>query len=1135
MKIQEFRRQIYQSKINRPQLFAYAKSIYGFEDLKKVIRLISSHSQGKYYLESSSLPKSYASLRKGKILKYSNNLVSEITWVLWSIKKYSKEIDKFLLYKSDFENALLLERYEDAKLILTAIEKEVCYSNWTLENRLLLAEKKDSTEANWLELNKLSSDISDSLMLFLAEQSSKKAEDKFSYSGYRSNFESIISSTNDSVKEYLCFKLLYPGYEGFKNYGFYVNIESVSSVIDRYIMLCDVLPEFVYEEKIIVRKIVNDLSECIKFDQKINNIINILNEDYNHNTVGNKKLFIEVLDQYTKGDYELALVMCQNEIASQPSVLEYYVIYAKSLVELGRKYTTIKLGHTIDSIIKILHDIFSINSDFNNSVEDGFKISLQLFSHDIGKQLSAIIGNYVMLRKIIENESINYYVNSKYLNPGLIGIYNNKERISASYKYDNISIEVNRLVAIGDFKEIMQHKDICEHKRVLYIVRSMHQNNKIDSIIELHESGKYNISSLKPYSKKEYYEIVYYCYYKNNQIDELVNHFVKVYFDNVNYVVKLDREFITENENFEVLSTIESTVASRLSGLDNYNIYVHYDNFLESKEVEKPLEIDWYDIKKENKEISIFFLHKICTIDVMQYSVYYDGTDDIETHRINILKLLLNIDDENTDTYIQEISDITRKSKVRSLIRDVNKGRITVNIEQIKIQELNLMKDKYARFIALQDFTIRNDTKVIDSTSKMLSDYFHKIHVNLKNDKSESNIKNDPAYAFYKLMFLELRDKFLFSKDYGLEGYLSTRIRHGTLENHLRSVFETQNLLFQSRDDKYVSDNYWTKSMNETTENDRRLVEEALNKFTVKVDTFTQNIVRDYIQIVTERKRDKERGLFDFQIPEDHFRLMYEESNISATNHTSLLNYIFDILESFLMGNLSKIRLLINTQIKDIYLNFLDELRDDLEGIDTMGSLAALSQSISRSQTDLINELNQISEWFNLSNPTTDSILDIGTVIETALKITNTIYPSENLAVKIEDLAEVPFAVGTTNMIYICRIIFDNIIKHSGLSRIDRNVKAKAEIIGTKTLALSFTNDIDENVIDKTSKSLSKVKEEWDNNKTNYDKINTEGGSGYDKIRKMMAIDMQMDKYDFNYKLNGNSVTVALYFSINLK
>jgi hypothetical protein len=1012
--------------------------------------------------------------------------------------------------KGEFEKYILLENFEQAQIILNSIEDKVCYSNWTLENKLLLEEKSNGTEANWKILNEMSYEIKDSLLQFLADQSSKKAEEKFSYSGYRSNFESIINGADPYVSEYLCYKLLYPGYTGFQNYGFYINVESISSVVDRYVNLLDVLTDLVQHDPTFVSKIVSELRLIFKEDLRLEQLYRITTAGSDFRREQNN-FVCEILNLYTEGSYSEVIKKCKQFISNEPSSLEPYILYSKSLIENGDGFLGSGISATVDSILLILYNIYSLNKEFNNSVEDGFKTSLQLFSHDLGKQLSSVIGNYVMLREKEDRDSIHHYVFSRLYNPS-ISYYTGYDYFEFNPPESFVE-KIHQAILTGSYDLINIPNIIPEHKQFLYKVKSLFMMNKFGYLVEEHRSNNSILDQMQPYSLKEYYEYVYESCVKTNSVTEAVNIYLEAYFKNNNYIVRMNRDFFRENDKLQGLSSIEAAILSYVIGNSSYNIYVQYDNYMQSKGYLLPTEIKWET--STDPEMRAFFLGKVCTTDVLQYSIEFQGPEHIQTERINVLKDLLIFDEANSESYIQQISEITRRSRVRSLIRDVNKGRISVNTQQIKEQESNLVRDKYIRFKALQEFSKNTNTKVLDSTSKLITEYFSKMYdINTNEDMGLE--KNDPAFAFYKLIFLELRDKFLFSKDFGLDGYLSTRIRHGTLANHIRSVFESQDLLFQKRSDAYVSDKNWDEFMESTVGVNISKLREIFIDFSSKVDDFTQTLVKEYIQIITERKFDKQKSLFNFAISDDQFRVLYNESNITATNHVGLMNYIFDILETMLIANLKSIRYVLNNQVKEYYLDLLNEFYEKINDIDSGNSLTLLYQSISRSQTEIINELQRISAWFNLSNPSIDSTLDIETIVETAVEITNTIYPNKNLSATINDISGVPFTIGTTNMIYICRIILDNVIKHSGLDASSQVVEVKSELIKNNTvLALSFKNNIDPKLSGSVNSALKKVKDEWEVNRLNYKKINEEGGSGYDKIRKMMAIDMQMDKYDW--------------------
>ncbi|NQX81124.1 MAG: hypothetical protein HRT66_03890 [Flavobacteriaceae bacterium] len=528
----------------------------------------------------------------------------------------------------------------------------------------------------------------------------------------------------------------------------------------------------------------------------------------------------------------------------------------------------------------------------------------------------------------------------------------------------------------------------------------------------------------------------------------------------------------------------------------------------------------------------MFFLKEVCNVDVMHHSLYFEGTDDIENERIEILKHLLSIDTNNETEYIKEITEITQKTKIRKAIREVNKGRITINTQQIKNKEENNIKDNFLRFKELVIFSNNHNIKSLDLTSKMLNEYFSTLEDKSIRDKIV-NI-NDPAFISFKTMFIDLRDKFILSKDFGLDGYLSTRIRHGTFLNHIRSVFESHNLVSQKKNDIYIENEFWLNKTPFTLNDKKSDIQNEIKEFSKQIDNFTEYIITELIQIKTEKNNQKQKAFFDFSLDNKTLAYLFQKSKNSINTHTSFLNFVFEYLEAIIEIKLKEIRTILKNDIKDEYIKLINSFDKKIRAIINKGSFIDITSSISKCQTDIINELENISEWFNISNPSSELVLDVQTIIQTALEITNTIYPNENIIANTKEETNLPFASGTTNLIYIIRILLDNIIKHSGLVKSKRNVIINSKIIDDRILKISISNDFDVKLKDEITTSLKEVKTNWDENRNDYSKINIEGGSGFDKIRRILAVDMQMKNYAFDYEVKNNNINISISLEVRI-
>lgn len=155
-------------------------------------------------------------------------------------------------------------------------------------------------------------------------------------------------------------------------------------------------------------------------------------------------------------------------------------------------------------------------------------------------------------------------------------------------------------------------------------------------------------------------------------------------------------------------------------------------------------------------------------------------------------------------------------------------------------------------------------------------------------------------------------------------------------------------------------------------------------------------------------------------------------------------------------------------------------------------------------------------------------ILDLKVLIQTAIQITNTISPNSRLNPRIIEEHSIPM-VGTIHIIYVCRILLDNIIVHSKVNPNELDIEISSKVTEDDFLEISFTNNLS-NSVDKQAlkEKLQQVKNKWDISSNDFENIDIEGGSGFDKIRRIIAFDLGCELYKFDFKLEDNYLTIIL-------
>jgi len=117
------------------------KSSKNFHVITKTAdRLIEASPAYHKYLYGQPLPGTISEISVSKQSPFCKELKAEVDWVLLSIRKYKAELSIFLNYKKEFENAFLIGDYESASKTLDYCIKDLGYSIWAINSRMLLHE-----------------------------------------------------------------------------------------------------------------------------------------------------------------------------------------------------------------------------------------------------------------------------------------------------------------------------------------------------------------------------------------------------------------------------------------------------------------------------------------------------------------------------------------------------------------------------------------------------------------------------------------------------------------------------------------------------------------------------------------------------------------------------------------------------------------------------------------------------------------------------------------------------------------------------------------------------------------------------------------------------------------------------------
>lgn len=1070
-----------------------------------------------------------------KSFGFTKDLRKEMYWILYDISKHSIFINDFYKLKLEFEKLFLLGKYDNCYNVLDVIKKDFGESLWTIEMSLLLKEYKFESKENWLLLSEYLTIIKNPFYQFIINFYSKRVEENISFDNcltqFQNDFDTVISK--DEVKDFLVFKSIFLARFDYtyKNFESIAYIASLFSVIDQYLIFTEILLKLISKNGIndkLVLQILNKLNS-IDNDNRLKNIQNLIsNEELKVFPKTND--ILNIIDEYTLGNYTKCIELCKTEIVKSPYVFELYEVYCKSLVNQRLDFISIESDGMINRILSAMYNTLLFNQNSELYRTKVLKYALLFQSFDFGKQLVGFALELILDDNAAEN-SILATLSSSINNPKIISFktYHREEVVVDKFLFldKSPSVMVNKFIA-GKDNSVDLKKITNRLQRDVYVSRKEYNLQNYKDVISNLE--KYLYQDVSPFYYDNILYLLFDSYLNTNQLASAMKMFASIFAGDKIDVSKLNApELISKVKTIGLFNFSENIELPILfsSVLKDYDLYEAYIEFMLFYDEEYPskLDIDAL-IEKYSLKKLIFFFKNICTISTIQYSLEFNSIDKAESERLEILNLLKIFDPENISDYDKEITEILRAGSVRKAIKQVDQGRLYVNIESLKNLQLTSLKESFNRYKEIE--LITKDKTLIGYNS------FKDRNWNNPEFTHEANPElNNLAFLAFKSIYVETRDKFLFSKEYGLESCLSGRIRHGTLKNLLRSVFEKLNLVTSKSNDIYQDNFYWDGKFDSLELNS--LIQIRLKKFSREIDDLTTFIVDNLMQIMTERNIDKTEGLFDYSTSDTLLYDFFEAYKGSFDNYNALITRIYLELAAITSLHIVPyVQTVLKEDITNKFQSLIEELQMEIRSYISNNSIPSneLLSNISKSSTDIQTEIDNISEWFIFKTSDSSSLLDIETILNASKELTNRFNPSCTIDPEISlnydnDLNVIASSV----MIFVFHILMDNIIKHSKLSSEQLDVKIVVNQI-PDYIEIKIMNNVSSFVeIKDVSKRLQEVSDNW-NNHDNIERSNTEGGSGFDKIKRILLYEALCKTEKFEYSVNDTEVSISLFLPL---
>lgn len=1053
------------------------------------------------------------------IFTFTNNLKLELRWVVFCLKYYSKELSEYLSAREEYDNYILLNKYEEALKVVNTIEDKFGISLWSMECKFYLYVKmgKDIGE---LFKNVPKSVFGAIINFFELKNRENVTSDEYFYIVDREiralrKVEEKMHNADIELFKYYIQAIMYQATP--KRILTLLEAARDISLIDKYLFFVDVC-EFALlcdkESELYktVQQYICELSE-IEDDHLISLRFIFDNNDNRKNNYVLKKRLDNAKTQFIKGNLNKARQEAIELLKQFPNNVEAINLYIDTNILLEKEeeeFAETNLGLLLKKLQSVYtlddnrdEDIDIVNkfiscccqSTWAKSIRNSIMYRCQVYGReDYGK--AEILTNLqhldieTMIASLPKEECIEYITDKLDMTDDYV-IFR-KAVFEGNYK---LAKETCAIEQIKDLLDVCNENNEVE-ERILHL-RKIKGKDAAIAIMGM----KYFLATI---DLEEYPELVLQI-----SADLVVNNIYTSLFiplEKIADFIDDAEEDIRSNICSPILYYVFTTYFQK-NRMDDLGIIC--EDFFRFENIERPTRMD---IFKYDKEMLIYFLRYVCNPKVMDISIPFKSTQERDQERVGICNLLSEIDASNVKEYEEEIRTTTQKLMINRELKTIEENRIHVNVDGIKDRLTKSYKNDFMRYKFYQDERIIQFTLLKEG----------------ENTEKFKFIQDAPERIFRELVF-HIRDAFVSSDEYGLNGYLSLNFRHGTLEDELRSPL-SKAMLTAKKDittNEYIINSHWITGAN--NENDK-IISKAISQFHIETEAIISKLKSKYIQIRTEEKNTE--GIFDYRLYEQDLWMLSLE-----TTECNTFDEFLDIIIAFLWkvteNNLVVMKEVMKTEILEDYTTAFNNLKSAIATVSNKNKLRELQQKINEASTDMQNVIDRVCYWFQRSTESKHSDFDLQFAFDLGLQtITNMHREVEFVAVPKETTESDKISgacLKSFNDIFYN--LFDNIYKKAYWKN-GREIEIRYSLKYKEgKVHIYIENDIDpeKDFVD----DIARVKEAKELVRTGeyIKRVKGEGGTGIPKICKIIYYDLGYHFFiDFGHHIEDNIFFMEIKF-----
>lgn len=1103
---------------------ASARQHYRPESYGTLVQLLRTNPVLKKRFFHPPFPKTVSQLKYMTWLLEPQDLEREILWAKACLLQYADQLSRFLKLTEDYEDLFLKSRFEECHSVLDSVEQEFGASLWLLKHKLALLQTGNGPEALRGYATEVQATAPENgFVAFLVYFLSLRNDSSISFEGFtRLYFEKMdkVEMRPDFV-DYIKFHVLLDVGLSNESFANILRIEFFGAAIDYYETIITLARVAIARgRKELFETFTSVVQQLLAKtnDPRLEPLLFGLDDSpWLKQPMDLKTL--DVSDLFVSGEIETSIQIGTEQLEERADNPDLLILVARAgyAADSNQKRTERRIFE------KIIGEI-AADCGINNDKHEWFDL-LRYAANSSGQKVADALWAYAEREYSSDprnsgNGVLHYSLTTnRVISPlRLIELTSGPRQryidlVSRLYG-DRVSVKYATTLINQESATALGHCLSWEAIAFLQASSALEQGQLRQAL----ESSNRLLESANGYYRNTATRITAYCFLQLGETLDLVRFITSAYLSKrpIHLLPVAEAAELLDKTTRQQLKddiSVPTLLDIAIKQLDSPVVHERryaYEDFLFSHRVERPSELRSIEGQFDRAKL-IYFLRFICVESVMDVSIVFSGSRDIAEERVSVCRFLTELDPENATLYQNEIKEIIRRLMIQQRVLEVQQSKIYVDTDSIKKKIDKSFRESFARYQILLA------TQRSVDMDRLLAERRKKAERFDIEGLLSLPLPRDEMTELFTSMILQLRDQFVSSTEHGLDGYLSVRIRHGTLQGQLRSALQAADLLTprNSITGGYQTQNQLTAEVIESDSILGTQIGKRLAKFTSEVDLLIYKIINEWIQV---KRMPEEKGFFDFTLTTAHSELFSTYVAVD-TSIDEFLDRIFRFFLGFLEFHLSRVRDAFRNEVKIRFITLLTELQADLEAVKLTPEVSELIRKARNAQTELLRAIDRIIEWFHLSKSTDREPFFIEDAISISLESVRTFTQGIEETVNLNtDKVIVAEGQMLTGLVDILTIIFENIIRHSGLGgrpRATINVEHQEKVV-----RITIENEIAEGVATDGSESkIRTIKHAIAENQYGQS-ISREGGTGFHKIWKILNHDFKLASLGAPAELN---------------